>query len=327
MAMIRVGCVGCGAWGKNLLRVWNETAGAELAGIARGDAGRLSAAMEQYPSARGFANYKELATDPCIDLVCIATPPATHFEIALESLAAGKHVFVEKPMCLNPRDARTLATLADDTGLVLMVGHLMEHCGPVRAIRGLLDSGRLGQLRHLHFQRLKLGRVRREENVLWSFAPHDLSIASAWLGRVPERITAVGHCYVQPDVEDIVFVDGQYSDGLSLHIHVSWLHPETVRKAVIVGSEGMVVWDDLASGPKVHFSACGIGADLANVEAELEAVPCEDIQPLQAECAHLVECIESGARPVNDGWDGVRVVEMLAAADRSIQTGLTSTLA
>lgn len=324
--MIRVGCVGCGAWGKNLLRVWNETDGAQLVAVARSDAARLGQVLEQYPSARGFATSEELVADPSIDLVSIATPPSTHYEIARQALLAGKHVFVEKPMCLDPGEARALAELADETGRVVMVGHLMEHSGPVPAIREVIDSGRLGELRHMHFQRLKLGRVRREENVLWSFAPHDLSIASYWLQRVPRTVQAVGHCYIQPDVEDIVFMDCWYEDGVSLHVHVSWLHPESVRKVVVVGSSGMVIWDDMASGQKVHFSASGIGTDLGNIESETEPVVYSATQPLQAECASLIYCIESGQRPVNDAWDGVRVVEMLAAADRSLQTNQPSTL-
>lgn len=325
--MIRVGCVGCGAWGKNLLRVWNETEGARLAAVARSDVSRLDQILEQYPSARGFASFEDLVADPSVDLVSIATPPSTHYEIARQALLAGKHVFVEKPMCLDPADARALAELADKRGLTVMVGHLMEHSGPVQAIRELIDSGRLGTLRHLHFQRLKLGRVRREENVLWSFAPHDLSIASYWLQRVPRTVRAVGHCYIQPDIEDIVFMDGLYEDGVSLHVHVSWLHPESVRKVVIVGSSGMVIWDDMAAGQKVYFSASGIGTDLSNIESESEPIGYSDTQPLQAECASLIHCIESGQRPVNDAWDGVRVVEMLAAADRSLQTNQPFTLA
>jgi len=316
--LIGIGCIGCGAWGANLLRVWQETAGAHVAGICRGNPERLGELVGQCPEAKRYATVEELLGDASVDAVSIATPPATHADIARQALLAGKHVFVEKPMCLDAAGARALAELADAQGRTLMVGHLMEHHGAVRAIKRTLDEGAIGRLRHLHFQRLKLGRVRSQEDVLWSFAPHDFSIASYLLGTAPQTVRAVGHAYVQPQIADIVFVDAWYGGGVSLHVHVSWLHPETVRQLVVVGSEGMIVWDDMAKQDALRLHRKTVGADLRNIEGETVPIPFAALQPLQAECAHFVECISTGARPPNDGWDGVRVVQMLEAATRAM---------
>jgi UDP-2-acetamido-3-amino-2,3-dideoxy-glucuronate N-acetyltransferase len=316
-----IGCIGCGAWGANLLRVWDETVGARVAGICRGNPGRLGELDGQCPEARRHATVEELLGDASVDAVSIATPPGTHEEIARKALLAGKHVFVEKPMCLDVAGARALAELADAQGKVLMVGHLMEHHGAVRAIKRALDEGAIGKVRHLHFQRLKLGRVRSQEDVLWSFAPHDFSIASYLLGTAPQEVRAVGHAYVQPQIADIVFVDARYADGVSVHVHVSWLHPQTVRQLVVVGAEGMIVWDDMARQDALTLARKSVGPDLRNVEGETVPLDFEAAQPLQAECACFVECIVSGCRPPNDGWDGVRVVQMLEAASEALLTG------
>jgi len=316
--MVRIGCIGCGAWGANLLRVWQQTAGAIVAGVCRKGPSGPDELIDQCPEARWYDSAEDLFADDNIQAVCIATPPATHHELAKQALQAHKHVFVEKPMCLNVAHAEELAGLADTRSAVLMVGHLMEHHGAVRAIKQALDRGAIGQLRHLHLQRLKLGRVRSEENVLWSFAPHDISIAGYLLQQTPSCVTAVGHCYVQPGIEDIVFVDADYGHGLSLHLHVSWLHPRTVRQAVLIGSEGMIVWDDMARQDKVQLARNTIAPDLSSVVGETTPLVYDDEQPLQAECAHFVECIASGRRPVNDGWDGVRVVKVLQAATEAL---------
>lgn len=319
--MIGIGCIGCGAWGANLLRVWQETPGARVAAICRGNPQRLSELDGQYPEAARYATVSDLLEDGTIDAVSIATPPATHADIARQALLADKHVFVEKPLCLDAHSARELAELADVRGKLLMVGHLMEHHGAVRAIKQALADGALGELRHLHFQRLKLGRVRSEEDVLWSFAPHDLSIASYLLGGTPHTVRAVGHAYIQPRIADIVFVDAEYPGGVSVHVHVSWLHPETVRRAVLVGSKAMIVWDDMAKQDPLKLHRRAVGPDLRNIEGESVPIPFADRQPLQAECASFVECIRTGQRPPNDGWDGVRVVQMLEAATQAMQTG------
>ncbi len=321
--MIRIGCIGCGAWGKNLLRVWDETDGSCVGAACRQDASRLHEVGEQYPDATLYSSPAELIADASIDAVSIATPPVTHCALAKQALLARKHVFVEKPMCLDSDEARKLAELADARDRVLMVGHLMEHHGPVKAVKALLDEGAIGELRHMHFQRLKLGRVRTEENVLWSFAPHDLSVVSFLLGAVPQSVRATGYAYLQPDVEDIVYMDACYAQGVTMHVHVSWLHPESVRKVVLVGTEAMIVWDDMAKTDKVTLSRKSIAPDLSNQDAGDEPVPYEDSQPLQNECAAFIECINSNARPVNDGWDGWRVVRMLEAATEALASGTT----
>jgi predicted dehydrogenase len=205
---------------------------------------------------------------------------------------------------------------------VLLVGHLLEYAPAVRAVKAVLDAGRIGRLRHLHLERLKLGKVRSEENVLWSFAPHDLSVIGFLLGPQarPTDLRAVGRCHLQPGIEDIVHLDLDYPDGVSAHLHVSWLHPETRRFVVLVGEEGMLVWDDLAKQHKVvlHRKVVQVPT-LSLADGGAEPVPFEDAEPLRVECEHFLDCVLGEASPISDGRDGLRVVDTLERATRILR--------
>jgi predicted dehydrogenase len=317
---MRLGCLGVGPWGQTLLKAWLETPGVEVVGFSRQQSERLGELEERFPGLIGYPSAAELITDDALEAVSIATPPATHFALAQAALQAGKHVFVEKPMCLSLAEAETLARLADEQGRTLMVGHLLAHSGPVAAVAQQVAEGAVGDLWRIEMRRLKLGRVRREEDVLWSFAVHDLSLLSRLIpGQAPVAVSARGAAYVQPDVVDVAAVNIEYEGGLTAHILVSWIHPATVRDVAVVGSRGALLWDDMAAEGKVQRADKWIGPDLQSHDGDLTLVPCDERRPLQEELKHFVACVESGQRPLTDGWDGVRVVRLLEAASASLQ--------
>jgi predicted dehydrogenase len=261
--------------------------------------------------------------DPEVDAVVIATPAPTHHALAREALRAGKHVFVEKPMTLRTEEAEELVALAEEQGRVLLVGHLLEYSPAVRALREAIAAGQIGTVRHLHLERLKFGKVRSEENVLWSFAPHDLSVIGFLLGPEarPDAISAVGWCHLQAGIEDIVHVELDYPDDVSAHLHVSWWHPETRRFVVVVGPEGMLVWDDLAPPEKkvtLHRKVVD-PSSLETMDRGAEPLPLAEVEPLRVECEHFLDCILNHATPISDGRDGLRVVEALERISEALR--------
>ena len=314
-------CVGCGYWGKNLIRNFLALDRAHVLGFCRSDAAKLAAMQDDHPSARLYPDIEAVVNDADVDAVVIATPVPTHYALAHRALEAGRHVFVEKPLTLSTDEAKELVALAEKQGRVLLVGHLLEYAPAVRTLKHAVDAGRIGRLRHLHMERLKFGKVRSEENVLWSFAPHDLSVIGFLLGPEarPTSVRTVGHCHLQPGTEDIVHLDLEYPGGVTAHLHVSWLHPETRRFVVAVGDEGMLVWDDTAPQNKVvlHRKTVNI-SELAAIDKGVESLSVEDAEPLRLECEHFLSCILDGAPPVSDGRDGLRVVETLERATEAL---------
>ena len=324
LASDRVGlaCVGCGYWGTNLIHNFLALDRAHVLGFCRADPAKLAGMRGEHPDARLYPDLLAVVSDADVEAVVIATPAPTHYALARQALEAGKHVFVEKPMALAAAEAAELVALAEEHRRVLLVGHLLEYAPAVRALKAALDAGRIGRLRHLHLERLKLGKVRSEEDVLWSFAPHDLSVIGFLLGPQarPTDLRAVGRCHLQPGIEDIVHLDLDYPDEVGAHLHVSWLHPETRRFVVLVGEAGMLVWDDLAKQDKVvlHRKVVDV-ATLATLDEGAEPLVFEDAQPLRLECEHFLRCILDGAPPVSDGRDGLRVVETLERATRALR--------
>jgi len=319
---VRIVCVGCGYWGQNLIRNFLALDRAHVLGFCRADAARLAAMRDEHPSARLYPGLDAVVGDADVQAVVIATPAPTHYALARRALEASKHVFVEKPMTLAAAEAAELVALAEEQRRVLLVGHLLEYAPAVRTLKAALDAGRIGRLRHLHMERLKLGKVRSEENVLWSFAPHDLSVAGFLLGPQarPASVRAAGWCHIQSGIEDIVHLNLEYPEGVTSHLHVSWLHPETRRFVVLVGEEGMLVWDDTARQDKValHRKAIDV-ATLATSDKGAEPLVLDDAEPLRLECEHFLSCILDGTPPVSDGRDGLRVVETLERATQALR--------
>jgi predicted dehydrogenase len=324
-----IGVVGCGYWGPNLIRSFDRLSNARVVALCDADPGRLGRLGGNYPAARLYPDYRQFLAHPGLDAVALATSAPTHFALARQSLEAGKPTFVEKPLTLAASDALALVRLAEARGLPLMVGHLLEYHPAVEYLKELAEGGDLGELRYLYSQRLNLGQVRQQENALWSLAPHDIAVASFLLGAAPLWVAAVGQSYLTEGVVDVAFLTLFYPEQRLAHIHVSWLDPHKTRRLTLVGSRKMAVFDDMEASEKVRLYDKGVdrppeGTADAEIAMKLRfgdiLIPrLETDEPLVRECRHFVECARHGRQPRSDGWDGLRVVAALEAAQRSLE--------
>lgn len=316
----RIAAVGCGFWGRNIVR--NFAGLGAMAALCDTDAAAAAALGETY----GVASRPlgDILADPDIDALAIASPAVTHAEIAIAALQAGKHVFVEKPMALDIADAENMVRMAAERDRTLMVGHLLQYHPAFVALRKLLAEGRLGHLRYLYSNRLNLGRVRREENILWSFAPHDISMILTLVGEEPDTVTAIGHSYLQQSVADTTTTHLSFPGGTDAHIYVSWLHPFKEQKLVAIGDAGMAVFDDTLDWREklvVYPHRVDITDQVPTaVRAEAEAIALPENEPLAVECRHFIECIQSGKPPRTDGAEGLRVLRVLYAAEQQLRS-------
>lgn len=327
---VNVAVVGVGGWGKNLARNYSEMASANLRYLCDLDQAKLDRMSAQMRPGKTTTNYDDLLQDDELTAIIIATTGETHFDLCRRALLAGKDVYVEKPMVLSTREARELIDLAGQQQRILMVGHLLEYHPVVTELKKLIDSGELGEVRYIYAQRLNLGTVRQDENALWNFAPHDISVILYLLGKKPSDISARGQSYLQKkkNIEDVVFLSLNFEDQQMGHVHVSWLDPHKVRKITIVGSKRMAVFDDLESTEKlkIYDKGAEINTDYDSF-AEYVGLRFGDItipyirvgEPLRLECEHFVECVRERKQPLSDGLDGLRVVEVLEAADKSLR--------
>ena len=333
--VISIGQVGLGYWGPNLSRNISSTHGARLYAITDLDKERLTMVGNQYPEARLYDQYDAMLRDPVIDAIVISTPVHLHYEMALSALRAGKHVFVEKPLSKTSIESVRLIKMADSKNLVLMVGHVFLHSAHVKAIKNYIDSGELGEVYYITSQRLNFGIIRQDVNALWNFAPHDFSIINFILQSSPTNVSAHGYSYIQPDIEDVVYVNLDYSNGVHAHIHISWLDPQKVRRMTIVGSKKMLVYDDVSPDSKITIYdremtlQPKVGATLGNFETyhqfqtlvrsgDILIPKIQSWEPLQKECQHFVDCINKGINPLTDGQNGLEVVSCLEAAELSM---------
>jgi len=324
---VRIGQIGVGAWGRNLLRNFCGLPDAEVVLACDVDLQVPVRLGPQYPKVRWTDDPQEVLSAD-LDAVVIATPPSTHYALAKEALEAGKDVFVEKPMTLSVDEGEDLVRIAEDGGRVLMVGHLMEYHPGIIKLKEYVDRGELGRIYYLYAARLNLGRVRREENALWSFAPHDISVALMLLGQDPLWVTAVGQSYLQEGIEDVAFLTLHFPDGVMAQIHVSWLDPHKVRKLTVVGSTKMAVFDDTEPAEMLRIYDKGVDAshDYRSY-GEVFSIRWGDIviprvqmaEPLSLECAHFLECVRERKSPKSDGRDGLRVLRVLEACQRSLE--------
>lgn len=317
----KVAVVGVGYWGKNLVRNFHELG---VLGSLCDLNGRVEAAhAHQYAEVKFYHDYGVLLTDSSIGAVVLATPASTHYEMAKAALQAGKHVFVEKPLAIDVRHGEELVALAGEKKRVLMVGHILRYHPAVIRLHQLIQDGALGKINYLYSNRLNIGKIRTEENILWSFAPHDISVTLALLNEMPVRITCKGEACLNRDVYDVTLSHFVFPSGVQAHIFVSWLHPVKEQRLVVVGSERMAVFDDTAEHKLVlypHKVAWSNRLPIA-VKAEGEIVDLETREPLRAECEHFLDSIEAGTPPVTNGVEGLRVLKVLDACQRALVDG------
>jgi predicted dehydrogenase len=332
--MIKIAFAGLGYWGPNLLRNLSALEGAEITVLCDFDLKRVESLRQRYcPAARVVSDFRALGDDSQVDAVVIATPIRTHYEIGSFLLSAGKHVFIEKPLAQTTAECQALVDLAVKHQRVLMVGHVFEYNVAVQTIKKYIDQGELGKLFYVYSQRVNLGRIQHDVNALWSFAPHDISILNYWFGQEPVRVSARGFSYLNSGIEDVVFVTLEYPNGVGAHLHLGWLDPRKVRLMALVGSRKMVVYDDVSLDQKIQIYDKGIsGLDdfletpetFAEFQFQLRmgdlVIPTIHFgEPLQRECQHFIECIQNGRQPNTDGLNGLKVVKVLEAAERSLK--------
>ncbi len=315
---VRVAVIGCGYWGRNLVRVFSELGA--LVAVCDADLELARQFGTQYQV--GALTFEQVLRAPEIDAVAIATPAITHSDFAEQVLVAGKHVFVEKPIALNVDAAEALNALAIKQGRVLMVGHLLQYHPVFIHLKELVVQGELGRLRHIYSHRLNLGKVRREENILWSFAPHDVSMILSLVGAEPDNISAVSSFFLHSQVADVTTTHMTFPGGENAHVFVSWLHPYKEQKLVVVGEEGMAVFDDTLEWEQKlllyrHKILWKNGFPTPD-RAEAEAVTVTPAEPLREELAHFLDCIAGKADCRTDGDEGIRVLKVLGASEQDI---------
>ncbi len=330
-APIRVGVVGVGYWGPNLVRNFSQIPGAATKWAVDLNEERLAHMRNLYPSLRTSTRYADILEDPEIAAVVIATPVCTHSELTCKALDAGKHVFVEKPMASSVDECRRMIDAADRNRRFLMVGHTFLFNSGIHHIKQLIDRGELGQIFYIHVTRVNLGLFREDVNVVWDLAPHDVAIINWLLGHGPVRVNALGTAYVQPGIEDVAFVHMEYPEKVTAHLHVSWLDPNKIRKLTVVGSKKMLVYDDVSNVEKLRVYDKGVNVlphydtfgefQLSYRYGDIVLPRIDDSEPLKNEAEHFIQCIRDGKSPSSDGRSGLEVVEVLEAACRSIREG------
>jgi len=316
----RVACIGVGYWGRNLVRNFHDLGA--LATVCDANPATINELAQKYPDARYTASVPDVLTDPSIDAVAIATPAETHGALVRRALEAGKDVFVEKPLCVALDEGRELVALAEREGRVLMVGHLLWYHPAVLRLRELVESGELGRIQYIYSSRLNLGRIRREENILWSFAPHDVSVILGLVGEMPDGIQAQGGNYLHQKIADVTVTLLTFPSGVRAHIFVSWLHPYKEQKLVVVGDRKMAVFDDVQPERKLALYPHAI--DWRNhvpvpTRADAQVIPVETGEPLRAECEHFLECVVSRRPPRTDGAEGLRVLTVLQQCQTALE--------
>ena len=328
MNRLKIGVVGAGTWGRNHVRTVAGLTEGELAAVCDTDVKVRERVARQYPGTLVTADVKALLG--AVEAVIIASPAATHAAVALQALEADKPVLVEKPFALNVPDAQAVAKLGAQRGVPVLAGHLLVYHPAVVRLREMLQTGDLGKVFYLYGLRVNLGQVRKDENALWSFGPHDVSVALYLLGEEPVRVAAHGKSYLQPAIEDVVFLTMEFASGVLAHVQMSWLDPHKERKLTVVGAKKMVVFDDMEPREKLRIYDKGVdrppeygsfGESLAIREGDIFIPRIPAVEPLAAELAHFVRAAQGREEPRASATDGVRVVRVLAAASRSLERG------
>lgn len=314
-----IAVLGCGGWGRNIVRTMQQI-GRVRAVVDPSEAGR-KAAKELAPGAQVFADPEPVFADSKVRGVMIATPAETHYSMACRAIDAGKDVFVEKPLTINVDEAKDLVARAAAADRILMVGHLLEYHPAILKLRELIEAGELGKVQYVISNRLNLGKIRTEENALWSFAPHDIAVILRLVGAMPFEVVATGGAYVSPNIADVTVTQLLFDNGVRSHIFVSWLHPFKEQKLVVVGSKKMASFDDVAKELVLYDQRVDWKeGQPVPVKGEGVKVAYPADEPLKQECLHFIHCMEKHQTPRTDGQNGLRVLQILHAAQRSLMT-------
>ena len=307
---MRIAVIGAGNWGRNL--VHNLSDMDVLSHVVEQKADHLKEISSQFSEVECLDSFDALL-ESNIDAVAIATPAQSHYEIASAFLKAGKDVFIEKPMTLCSKEATELVDIAKLNNSILMVGHMLLYQPAIQFIKTYLAEGHIGQIYHLHQERLKLGRVRSKENVIWSLGVHDIAVLLYLAGSVPEEIKCSGHSGVQEQIQDDAYVHMTFQSGTKAHLHSSWIWPENSRGMRIIGSKGMLVYDEMKQTVTLHKKR--IGEDLENIDEGEETLFEGSAQPLRLEMEHFVHCIKTRETPISDGLSGLAVIRVLESLE------------
>ena len=302
---MKIAVIGAGQWGMNLIR--NLYALEVLSHVVETNSETIEAVSEEISDITFLNDYDALLVSN-IDAVAIATPTSTHYKIALKFLESGKDVFIEKPMTISTREAEELVRVAEANQRILMIGHILLYQPAIEFIKNYLDQNHLGKIYHLHQERLKLGRVRSVENVIWSLGIHDIAVLLYLVGSSPEKVDLIGHCALQEQIEDDAYVHMTFNEGIMAHLHSSWIWPENKRSLKIIGEKGMLIYDELKQTVVLHKKR--IGSDLENIDGGEELLFEGSDQPLRLEMEHFIQCINSREKPISDGRSGLEVVRV-----------------
>jgi UDP-2-acetamido-3-amino-2,3-dideoxy-glucuronate N-acetyltransferase len=320
-APVKVAVAGAGYWGKNLVRNFYELGA--LQAVCDANASVEATCERDYKGVRFCPEFGELLEDPSVHAVALATPAVTHYELAKAALNAGKDVLVEKPLSIDVKHGEELVKLASAKNRILMVGHILRYHPAILALQRLIQDGALGKINYLYSNRLNIGKIRTEENILWSFAPHDISVMLSLLNEMPSRVSCRGGAYLNEEIADVTLSHLEFPSGVRAHIFVSWLHPFKEQRLVVIGSEKMAVFDDAAEHKLVLYAHKVEWKNRipAAIKAKGEIIDLEEQEPLRAECEHFLECVRSRKPPVSDGTEGLRVLRVLDACQRALGNG------
>lgn len=321
--MLRTGVIGCGYWGPNIIRNLDALPDIELVYIADLNDEQLKKQKALYPYVKTTTNYQDILQDPSINMVFIVTPVHTHYRFAKEALTSGKHVFVEKPLTNSVQSSMELCKLAESSNLVLMVGHTFVYTSAVRKVKEIIDSGEIGDIQYITSHRLNLGLFQKDINVLWDLSPHDLSIADYLIKGEITNIEAYGHRSINHELEDTAFLNVTYSGGERVYIMNSWLYPKKVREMAIVGTKGMIIYDDMEPENKVKVFLHHVDflkdekgeGSYKYVEGQVYTPKLVIKEALQVELSHFADCVRNNKEPLTGGRKGLNVVKILESSN------------
>jgi predicted dehydrogenase len=327
--MLRAGVIGCGYWGPNLIRNFIQLRESDVTWVADLDEMRLKRMQELYPTVKTTKDCREIISDPQVDIVAIATPVHTHYRLAREALAHHKNVLVEKPLAASVREAEELVDLAASQKCKLMVGHTFLYTSAVRKMKEIIESGELGEIYYINSQRLNLGLFQQDINVIWDLGPHDISIILYLLGNEPISVSAIGTSHINPAIEDIAILTLKFAENLVAFIQCSWLDPDKIRRMTVVGSKKMIVYDDVQPTEKIRIYDKSVQKPkhydtfaefhYSYKYGDIVIPKIDGSEPLRTQLSHFIECINQDTTPLSDGINGLQVVRILEAAERSLR--------